>query len=161
MSMTEILLGLIITIIVVSGVAFVFTNAREKNNQQRTMTSLLQMRASIEQLFNNGNYEGLANSILLTAGIVPAEMRKGANIITSWGNVAIAATSDNSGYTIQLESLNPGACQALASLSPTSWAKVEVNGTTLYDRSVNEPINNVTLVNSCASTTNTVAYTAP
>lgn len=161
MSMTEILLGLIITIIVAAGIAFVFTNARDKNNQQKTMNNLLFMRANIEQLFNNGNFDGLSNDVLMTAAIVPTELQKNGTVQSPWGPITFAAGDGGGNYTITLENLNTSACQALASLSPTSWETIDVNGQVLYDRSVNDPIDNVALINACAPATNTVVYTAP
>lgn len=161
MSMTEILLGLIITIIVAAGVAFVFTNAREKNNQQRAMNSILFMRANIEQLFNSGDFSGLDNDVLNTAAIVPADLQRAGQIISPWGPITFAEANDGANYTITLENLNPGACQALATLSPASWESVEVNGTAVYERATNDPIDTVALINACSAATNTLVYTAP
>lgn len=161
MSMTEILLGLIITIIVTAGVAFVFTSAREKNNQQKTMNHLLQLRANIEQLFNNGNFTGLTNDVLVKTGIIPAELQRNGSIQTPWGAVTFTAGTGGGNYTIKLDSLNTSACLALATLSPTSWEKIEVNGTALYERSTNDPIDNVEMINACANPTNVIIYTAP
>ena len=161
MNMTEVLLALIITIIVVAGVAFIFTNARDKNNQQKTMNNLLFIRASIEQLFNNGNFDGLDNDVLMTANIVPTELQRNGTIQSPWGPVTIEAAEGGGSYTITMENLNSGACQSLGTLSPTSWESISVNGQVLYDRSVNDPINNVDLINACGNATNTIVYTAP
>lgn len=165
MSMTEILLGLIITIIVAAGIAFVFTNARDKNNQQKTMNNLLFIRANIEQLFNNGDFTGLDNANLLLANIVPTELQKGGQIFSPWGPITFAEADGGANYTITVENLNTSACQALATLSPTSWQSIDVNGTVLYDRSVNDPINNIELIQACSGAgsgnVNTIVYTAP
>lgn len=161
MSMMEVLLGLIISIIVVTGVAIIFTSARDKNSQQKTMNNILFIRANIEQLFNNGNFEGLDNETLMTAQIVPQELQKNGTIQSQWGPITFASTDSGGSYTITMENLNTSACQALATLSPTSWEAIEVNGEVLYDRSENEAINNITLINACSQPTNTVVYTGP
>lgn len=161
MNMTETILVLAFVIIVLASVAITFSNAREKNNQSKTMQSILLMRSNIEQIFNNGNFTGIDNNVLLTAQVVPTDLQRNNSVQSSWGPITIAESDGGERYTIALENLNTSACQALATLSTTSWAIVEANGTVLYEREVNDPIDNVALINACAAATNTVTFTAP
>ena len=161
MNLTETILVLAVAIVVIAGVAVVFTDAREKNSQQKTMQALLFMRSNIEQIFSNGDYSGIGNDILVTGKLVPAELLEGNNIRTNWGSVTVEEDDGGAGYAITLDSLNSSACQALATLSTTSWGRVEAGGTTLYDREVNDPINNVDLINACSATTNSVTFVGP
>ena len=161
MSLTETLIVLTIVIIVMAGIAILFTSAREKNNQSKTMQCLLFIRSNIEQLFNNGDFSGLNNEVLLTADVVPPDLQRNGSIQSFWGPITIEESNGGQQYTITLENLNTSACQAIATLSTTSWAEVQAGGQTLYDRTVNTPINNVDLINACSSATNTVVFTAP
>jgi len=164
MNLTETILVLAVSIIVVAGVAVVFSNARDKHNQTKTMQSLLFMRANIEQVFANADFTGLDSALLRSGNLVPAELEDphDENAIRSiWGPIEVAG--DGKEYTITLTELNTSACQGIAILSTTSWSKVEVGGQELYNRDDNQPINNLALVQGCSGKgdTNSITFTAP
>ena len=160
MSLTEILLSLAIMIAVVAGVALSYSSVKSKNDQQRAMQSIQMLRANIEQIYANGVYTGLSNEVLVKAGVVPGELLAGSNIKTRWGDVTCAADGESQ-YTITVSNLDPQACRSIANLSTTSWAKVTVGDTDIFDRSTNEAITPSTLLSACEGASNTVVFTGP
>lgn len=161
MSMFETILALSLGILFVAGVAIYFTMGRDKINQQNTMSALLTLRTNIEQMFSNGDFSELTTE--LAYHVAPEDMRFGTNQLKTKAGEDIVVTGSSDGtYTIEVQNVTSGMCQALSSLSVKSWKKVENSKGTVWERPTSGATATISQSNivSCEDGS-TVTFTAP
>ncbi len=161
MSMFETILAFSLGILFVAGIAVFFTMGRDKINQENTMSALLTLRTNIEQVFSNGDFSELTTE--LAFHLAPEDMRFGTNQLKTKAGEDIIVTGASDGtYTIAVQNVSSGMCQALSSLSVKSWKKVENTKGTVWERSSSGSTGTVNQTNivTCEDGS-TVTYTAP
>ncbi len=175
MNLTEVLLAVIITMAVIAGSYFLYTTVTEKNAMTQTMENLSLLRANIEDIYDGdysdstfGNYEtmnkmGILPQYFVTNASNEEGGAKSVQMRSHWGPISLAVDgSDESKYTIKLESLSGDACMHFARFQYKSWYKIEVGETEVWNRATDTKAAINAVATACTGDgEKSVTFTAP
>ena len=142
------IVAVVLGLLALAGVGVVATNAFSGNKASNVTSDITQVITNARAQFTQGgngytNFTTANNSALITAGIFPPDMTRGATIVDPWGNtVTIASASAASQGVISFGGGNSETakqCVAVAT-SLKDFVTLSVNGTTFTPTTLPDPV---------------------
>lgn len=153
-TLVEILLVVGLIMIMSVGIYSTYRTKMEQQKADSQSQLLASLNKDIKGVFANTNsFSALTPANLISAGIVPQEMRQGTNLVSLYRspiNVGNALVGGQQGYFISLNNIPSNACTLLAlNDNNKDVQQIIVNATTI--KNVNTPFNTINVANAAAA----------
>ncbi len=158
MTLLETVGALLIAAIVLGGSAFMLKKAIESDKVTSAQQNLSTFRLDIKNLYKGEpDFAGLTTSIAVTNKVVPDGMLKSSGDVRNvWnGDVAVAAGTDPTTFTITHNNVPEYACVKMATFQAESWEAITVNGVEITQGS-----GMVAAISEQLAETNTIVFTS-
>jgi type II secretory pathway pseudopilin PulG len=160
-NLTEVLLGIAVSILVLAFIFFGYTRVQEGFRQSDTMQNVHMLRVNIDQAFHGNPFTGLDNALIITSDFAPRNIVRGMELRSPYGGAITVAAISAAQYTIELDNITQAGCQQIGQrMSAESWGNIEVNGTEILDAATGQVLI-ATLLQACNQARNTLIFTTP
>lgn len=163
-TLMEIIAGLLIIGLVVSGALSLFGNADSSQKSNQMASDLTALRSAVKGLYaSNGGY-GTANinATLKNAKRIPSTMTVDAStppVITHSMNGTVTVTGATSQYTMAVTNVPTDVCVQLLTSSSSGWVSIKVGAAAAITTFPIDPATAASATNCAASNANTLTFT--
>lgn len=163
-TLMEVIAGLLIIGLVVSGALSLFGNADSSQKSNQMTSDLNALNAATKSLYaGQGGYGTVnLNSVLKTAKRIPSTMSVDAAtppVITHSMNGTVTVTGATATFTIAITNIPTDVCINLLSNAATGWTSVKVGSAAAITTFPIPPATAASATNCAASNANTITFT--